>query len=155
MSCGVSYHIQHCDDKPCHVVGKSHVNVTPPTRVRTNSPSRSRNRDSGAGGGRSNKERQRLQPLASVARAPLLRSGEWGLHTALTGIHPLHKVQNRRICSERQWLSRIKNSCGTLTKCKRFLMCYMFPFNGTPLRRFWCFGECFAWYVRNVVRALR
>ncbi len=29
------------------------------------------NRDSGAGGGRSNKERQRLQPLASVARAPL------------------------------------------------------------------------------------
>ncbi len=32
---------------------------------------RSRTRDSGAGGGRSNKERQRLQPLASVARAPL------------------------------------------------------------------------------------
>ncbi len=63
---------------------------TPPTRVRTNSPSGSRTRDSGAGGGRSNKERQRLQPLASVARAPLLRSGEWGLHTALTGIHPLH-----------------------------------------------------------------
>ncbi len=54
------------------------------------SPSGSRTRDSGAGGGRSNKERQRLQPLASVARAPLLRSGERGLHTALTGIHPLH-----------------------------------------------------------------
>ncbi len=34
--------------------------VTPPTRVRTNSPS-----------GRSNKERQRLLPLTSVARAPL------------------------------------------------------------------------------------
>ncbi len=34
-------------------------------------PSGSRSRDSGAGGGRSNKERQRLQPLASVARAPL------------------------------------------------------------------------------------
>ncbi len=34
-------------------------------------PSGSRTRDSGAGGGRSNKERQRLQPLASVARAPL------------------------------------------------------------------------------------
>ncbi len=64
--------------------------VTPTTRVRTNSPSGSQTRDSGAGGGRSNKERQRLQPLASVARAPLLRSGEWGLHTALTGIHPLH-----------------------------------------------------------------
>ncbi len=31
----------------------------------------SRTRDSGAGGGRSNKERQRLQPLGSVARAPL------------------------------------------------------------------------------------
>ncbi len=31
----------------------------------------SRTRDSGAGGGRSNKECQRLQPLASVARAPL------------------------------------------------------------------------------------
>ncbi len=31
----------------------------------------SRTRDSGAGGGCSNKERQRLQPLASVARAPL------------------------------------------------------------------------------------
>ncbi len=46
--------------------------VTPPTRVRTNSPSGSRTRDSGAGGGRSNKERQRLQPLASVTRAPLL-----------------------------------------------------------------------------------
>ncbi len=64
--------------------------VTPPTRVRTSSPNGSRTRDSGAGGGRSNKERQRLQPLASIARAPLLRSGEWGLHTALTGIHPLH-----------------------------------------------------------------
>ncbi len=47
------------------------TNVTPPTRVRTNSPSGSRTRDAGAGGGRSNKERQRLQPLASVARAPL------------------------------------------------------------------------------------
>ncbi len=47
-----------------------YVYVTPPTRVRTNSPSGSRTRDSGAGGGRSNKERQRLQPLASVARAP-------------------------------------------------------------------------------------
>ncbi len=66
------------------------VTPPPPTRVRTSSPSGSRTRDSGAGGGRSNKERQRLQPLASVARAPLLRSGEWGLHTALTGIHPLH-----------------------------------------------------------------
>ncbi len=31
----------------------------------------SRTRDSGVGGGRSNKERQRLQPLPSVARAPL------------------------------------------------------------------------------------
>ncbi len=47
------------------------TNVTPPTRVRTSSSSGSRTRDSGAGGGRSNKERQRLQPLASVARAPL------------------------------------------------------------------------------------
>ncbi len=47
-----------------------YANVTPPTRVRTHSPSGSRTRDSGAGGGRSNKERQRLQPLASVTRAP-------------------------------------------------------------------------------------
>ncbi len=39
--------------------------------------------DSGAGGGRSNKERQKLQPLASVARAPLLRSGEWGFTHSL------------------------------------------------------------------------
>ncbi len=57
----------------------SHVDgadITPPTRVRTSSPYGSRTRDSGAGGGRSNKVRQRLQPLASVARAPLLRSGE-------------------------------------------------------------------------------
>ncbi len=36
-----------------------------------NSSERVSTRDSGAGGGRSNKERQRLQPLASVARAPL------------------------------------------------------------------------------------
>ncbi len=34
-------------------------------------PSGSRTRDSHAGGGRSNKERQRLQPLVSVARVPL------------------------------------------------------------------------------------
>ncbi len=47
------------------------ANVTPPTRVHTNSPSGSRTRDSGAGGERSNKDRQRLQPLASVARAPI------------------------------------------------------------------------------------
>ncbi len=80
------------------------TNVTPPTRVRTRSPSGSRTRDSGAGGGRSNKERQRLQPLASVARAPLLRSGEWGLHTALTGIHPL----------QRQWVKRGSEVCGLI-----------------------------------------
>ncbi len=55
---------------------KHTARVTPLTRVRTNSPSGSQTRDSGAGGGRSNKECQRLQPLASVARAPLLRSGE-------------------------------------------------------------------------------
>ncbi len=61
---------------------------TPPQLVLA--PSGSRTQDSGAGGGRSNKERQRLQPLMSVARAPPLRSGERGLHTALTGIHPLH-----------------------------------------------------------------
>ncbi len=48
-----------------------YAHVTPPTQVRTNSPSGSRTRDAGAGGGRSIKERQRLQPLASVARAPL------------------------------------------------------------------------------------
>ncbi len=43
---------------------------TPP-RVRSITPSGSRTRVSGAGGACSNKERQRLQPLASVARAPL------------------------------------------------------------------------------------
>ncbi len=42
-----------------------------------------RTRVSGAGGGRSNKERQRLQGLECL----VLRSGEWGLHTAFTGIH--------------------------------------------------------------------
>ncbi len=42
---------------------------TPPQLVLA--PSGSRTRDSGVGGGCSNKERQRLQPLASVARAPL------------------------------------------------------------------------------------
>ncbi len=50
------------------------VHVTPPGPHRPNSylvPSGSRTRDSHAGGGRSNKERQRLQPLASSARAPL------------------------------------------------------------------------------------
>ncbi len=53
------------------VVNRAKVSVTPLTRVRTNSPSGSRTRDSGVGGGHSNKKRQRLQPLASVARAPL------------------------------------------------------------------------------------
>ncbi len=43
----------------------------------------SRTRVSGAGGGRSNKEHQRLQGLECL----FLRSGEWGLHTAFTGIH--------------------------------------------------------------------
>ncbi len=45
--------------------------IVKPPWVRTITPSGSRTRDSGAGGGRSNKERQRLQLLASVARAPL------------------------------------------------------------------------------------
>ncbi len=57
-----------------HTINRSHqpcVDVTPPPRVRTITPSGSRTRVSGAGGGRSNKERQRLQPLVSVARAPL------------------------------------------------------------------------------------
>ncbi len=39
--------------------------------------------------GRSNKERQRLQPLASVARAPLCEVRRVRLHTAFTGIHNL------------------------------------------------------------------
>ncbi len=56
---------------PLKTIEQVIADVTPPTRVRTSSPSGSRTRDSGAGGGRSNKERQRLQPLASVARAPL------------------------------------------------------------------------------------
>ncbi len=42
-----------------------------PPRVRSITPSGSRTRVSGAGGARSNKERQRLQLLASAARAPL------------------------------------------------------------------------------------
>ncbi len=56
-----------------HTINRSHqpcVDVAPP-RVHAITPSGSRTRDSGAGGGRSNKERQRLQPLVSVARAPL------------------------------------------------------------------------------------
>ncbi len=47
------------------------TNVTPRVHTATTRRSGSRTRDSGAGGGRSNKERQRLQPLLSVARAPL------------------------------------------------------------------------------------
>ncbi len=47
------------------------TNVTPRVHIATTRRSGSRTRDSGAGGGRSNKLRQRLQPLASVARAPL------------------------------------------------------------------------------------
>ncbi len=43
------------------------TNVTPPGPHCHNSSERVSN----SGGGRSNKERQRLQPLASVARAPL------------------------------------------------------------------------------------
>ncbi len=68
-----------------HTINWSHqpcVDVTPP-RVRTITPSGSRTRVSGAGGGRSNKERQRLELLERL----FLRSGEWGLHTAFTGIH--------------------------------------------------------------------
>ncbi len=52
-----------------HTINRSHQSCV--TRVRTITPSRSRTRVSGAGGGRSNKERQRLQPLVSGARAPL------------------------------------------------------------------------------------
>ncbi len=49
-----------------------YIYVTPPgPHTATTRRSGSRTRDSSAGGGRSNKERQRLQPLASVARAPL------------------------------------------------------------------------------------
>ncbi len=48
-----------------------YIYVTPRVHTATTRRSGSRTRDSGAGGGRSNKERQRLQPLASVARAPL------------------------------------------------------------------------------------
>ncbi len=50
---------------------KDALYVTPRVHTATTRRSGSRTRDSGAGGGRSNKERQRLQPLASVARAPL------------------------------------------------------------------------------------
>ncbi len=45
--------------------------IVKPPRVRTITPRGSRTRVSGTGGRRSNKERQRLQLLASVARAPL------------------------------------------------------------------------------------
>ncbi len=45
--------------------------IVKPPRVRIITPSGSRTQVSGAGGGRSNKERQKLQLLASVARAPL------------------------------------------------------------------------------------
>ncbi len=53
--------------------------IVKPPRVRTITPSGSRTRVSGAEGRRSNKEHQRLRLF--------LRSGEWGLHTAFTGIH--------------------------------------------------------------------
>ncbi len=70
----------------CWACGCSIASVTPPTRVRTNSPSWSRTRDSGVGGGRSNKERQRLQPLArlffEVRGARFTHSPYW--HTSVT-----------------------------------------------------------------------
>ncbi len=84
--------------------------VTPPTRVRTNSPSRSRTRDSGAGGGRSNKERQRLQPLASVARAPLfeVRGVRFTLTPrAYTSITPGFLDQCLNVCSPCQVLGDV------------------------------------------------
>ncbi len=100
--------------------GRNYATVTPPTRVRTNSPSRSRTRDSGAGGGRSNKERQRLQPLASVARAPLLRSGEWGFTQPLLAYirytTAVCRYIDRQICGFYvvTWESNITNTapCG-------------------------------------------
>ncbi len=54
--------------------------IVKPPRVRTITQSGSRTRVSGAGGGRSNKERQRLQLLASVARAPLCEGQESEVH---------------------------------------------------------------------------
>ncbi len=69
---------------------------TPPQLVLA--PSGSRTRDSGAGGVRSNKERQRLQPLASVARAPLFEvrrvrfthSPYWHTSVTLTPLNLTH-----------------------------------------------------------------
>ncbi len=60
---------------------------TPPQLVLASSGSRTR--DSGAGGGRSNKERQRLQPLASVARASLfeVRGARFYTQPLLAYIH--------------------------------------------------------------------
>ncbi len=87
------------------------TNVTPPPGSAPSklglAPSGSRTRDSHAGGGRSNKERQRLQPLASVARAPLFEvrrvrfthSPYW--HTSVTqGPHGALVVLNENIITD-------------------------------------------------------
>ncbi len=64
----------------------------PGPHTATTRRSGSRTRDSSAGGGRSNKERQRLQPLASVARAPLFEVRRVRFYTQplLAKLHPLH-----------------------------------------------------------------
>ncbi len=70
--CHVKENMQHMTSGT-RTINRSHqpcVDVTPPPRVRTIT------RVAGAGGRRSNKERQRLQSLASI-----------GLHTTFTGIH--------------------------------------------------------------------
>ncbi len=74
------------------------TNVTPlPGPHRPNSylvPSGSRTRDYDAGGRRSNKERQRLQPLASVDRAPLFEVRGVRFYTDTMGIHIRYTYMN-------------------------------------------------------------
>ncbi len=81
------------------------TNVTPRVHTVTTCRSGSRTRDSGAGEGRSNKERQRLQPLASVARAPLFEvrrvrfthSPYW--HSYIRYIYTQHSFQSFEPCA--------------------------------------------------------
>ncbi len=62
-------------------------------------PARVTFKTSGAGGGRSTKEAKGYSTQCQSLERLILRSEEWGLHTALTGIHPLHSHSDLKFSS--------------------------------------------------------
>ncbi len=77
---GLHFHVSVCSASAKNL--NFGASVTPPTRVRTNSPSGSRTRKAGAGGGRSTKDAK--APLFEVRGARFTHSPYW--HTSVT--HP-------------------------------------------------------------------